>query len=78
MNRLDNLFMVLYNDLRLYTAVKQEVDTLKNQQGNGLLYRKLGAEWEIYGDLALRLDYVEDAKEAYKCCLDQKFSVKVW
>ncbi|KAJ3417087.1 hypothetical protein HDV05_006946 [Chytridiales sp. JEL 0842] len=85
---LDNLFMVLYNDLRLYTALKQEISqyragntgatgTAANGTGpNQLLYRKTGAEWEIYGDLALRLDHPDDAKSAYKLCLDQKFSVK--
>jgi hypothetical protein len=81
--------MVLYNDLRLYTAIKQvlapllsdsiqEITQYKNMNtgGNPLLYRKTGSEWEIYGDLALRLDHIEDAKEAYKCCLVQKFSGK--
>ncbi|KAJ3049906.1 hypothetical protein HK097_009098, partial [Rhizophlyctis rosea] len=78
---LDNLFMVLYNDLRLYTALKQEISQYKNQAGanaNVLLYRKTGAEWEIYGDLAERLQHKEDAKEAYRLSLDQRFSVKAW
>ncbi|KAJ3281637.1 hypothetical protein HK104_011356 [Borealophlyctis nickersoniae] len=78
---LDNLFMVLYNDLRLYTALKQEITQYRNQsttQSNVLLYRKTGAEWEIYGDLARRLEHEEDAKVAYRLCLDQKFSVKSW
>ncbi|KAJ3077731.1 hypothetical protein HK102_005007, partial [Quaeritorhiza haematococci] len=78
---LDNLFMVLYNDLRLYTALKQEITQFKNAAGanpNVLLYRKTGAEWEIYADLALRLEHREDAKEAYRLCLEQKFSVKSW
>ncbi|TPX37621.1 hypothetical protein SmJEL517_g00625 [Synchytrium microbalum] len=79
---LDNLFMVLYNDLRLYTALKQEISQYKTSMAatssNVLLYRKTGAEWEIYGDLAERLEHREDAKEAYKLCLEQKFSVKAW
>ncbi|KAI9014612.1 Chs5p-Arf1p-binding proteins-domain-containing protein [Gaertneriomyces semiglobifer] len=78
---LDNLFMVLYQDIRLYTLLKQEISQYKNQAGanaNVLLYRKTGAEWEIYGDLAQRLDYKEDAKEAYRLCLSQKFSMKSW
>lgn len=45
---------------------------------SGLLYRKTGAEWEIYGDLAMRLDHLDDAKESYKLCLEQKFSAKSW
>jgi len=53
--------MVLYNDLRLYTALKQEISQYKQTTpsagANGLLYRKTGAEWEIYGDLAARLEH---------------------
>lgn len=56
--------MVLYNDLRLYTAIKLEVVQLKTAptaQSSTLpvtlLYRKTGAEWEVYGDLCLRLDH---------------------
>ena len=79
---LDNLFMVLYNDLRLYTALKQEIGQYRAQSGNAnsnvLLYRKTGAEWEIYGALAERLNHPEDAKEAYKLCLSQKFSTKAY
>ncbi|KAJ3108962.1 hypothetical protein HDU97_009695 [Phlyctochytrium planicorne] len=79
---LDNLFMVLYNDLRLYTALKQEIAQYRSSFGgapsssNALLYRKTGAEWEIYGDLSVRLEHPEDGKNAYKLCLDQKFSAK--
>ncbi|KAI8805086.1 Chs5p-Arf1p-binding proteins-domain-containing protein [Cladochytrium replicatum] len=77
---LDNLFMVLYNDLRLYTALKQEIAQYRSagQGTNALLYRKTGSEWEIYGDLALRLEHKEDAKDAYKLCLEQKYSTKSW
>ncbi|KAJ8323647.1 bud site selection protein [Batrachochytrium dendrobatidis] len=77
---LDNLFMVLYNDLRLYTALKQEMSQFKNQtnNSNAMIYRKTGAEWEIYGDLAERLFHRDDAKEAYRLCLDQKLSTKAW
>ncbi|KAJ3219428.1 hypothetical protein HDU67_001259 [Dinochytrium kinnereticum] len=79
---LDNLFMVLYNDLRLYTALKQEIAQYRSSFGgppnssNALLYRKTGAEWEIYGDLSVRLEHSEDGKNAYRLCLDQKFSAK--
>ncbi|KAJ3227800.1 hypothetical protein HK099_000054 [Clydaea vesicula] len=41
-----------------------------------LLYKKTGAEWEIYGDLAMRLKHDDDAKECFKLCLEQKFSAK--
>jgi Chs5-Arf1p-binding protein BUD7/BCH1 len=41
-------------------------------------YRKTGTEWEILGDLALRLHHKEEAKDAYQRCLDAKFSAKAW
>ena len=71
--------MVLYNDLRLYTALKQEIGQYRAQSSansNVLLYRKTGAEWEIYGILSERLEHPDDAKEAYKLCLSQKFSAR--
>ena len=42
-------------------------------------YRKTGLEWEILGDLGLRLHHKEEAKEAYQRCLDSpRYSVKPW
>ena len=36
-------------------------------------------EWEILGDLGLRLNHKEEAKEAYQRCLDSmRFSLKPW
>ncbi|KAI8066570.1 Chs5p-Arf1p-binding proteins-domain-containing protein [Gongronella butleri] len=72
---LDNLFMVLYEDLRIYTFWRTEVAHYRAQQ---LPYRKTGTEWELLGDLALRLWHEEESKEAYEQCLDQKFSAKAW
>ncbi|KAF8588198.1 chaps-domain-containing protein [Ramaria rubella] len=72
---LDNLFMVLYEDLRIWTIFRAEVAHFKTQH---VAYRKTGAEWEILGDLGLRLHHKEEAKEAYQRCLDSKFSVKAW
>ncbi|KAF9584628.1 hypothetical protein BGW38_005788 [Lunasporangiospora selenospora] len=70
---LDNLFMVLYEDLRQYTIWRAEV---QHYSTVGAAYRKSGTDWEIYGDLALRLHHREEAKEAYQRCADQKFSAK--
>ncbi|KAJ3157715.1 hypothetical protein HDU89_000092 [Geranomyces variabilis] len=78
---LDNQFMILYQDIRLYSLLKQEIAAYKNQPGAGanvLTYRKTGAEWEVYGELAERLEHPDDAKEAYRLCLSQKFSIKSW
>ncbi|KAK9765435.1 bud site selection protein [Basidiobolus ranarum] len=72
---LDNLFMVLYEDLRAYTAWRAEASHVKSQH---LSYSKTGAEWEALGDLGLRLHHKEEAKEAYQRCLHNKFSAKAW
>ncbi|ORX96147.1 chaps-domain-containing protein [Basidiobolus meristosporus CBS 931.73] len=72
---LDNLFMVLYEDLRAYTSWRAEAFHVKSQQ---LIYSKTGSEWEALGDLALRLHHKKEAKEAYERCLHNKFSAKAW
>ncbi|KAG0015841.1 hypothetical protein BGZ80_009589 [Entomortierella chlamydospora] len=70
---LDNLFMVLYEDLRQYTIWRAEIQHFRSVQAP---YRKSGTDWEIYGDLATRLHHREEAKDAYQRCVDQKFSAK--
>ncbi|CAO3594242.1 unnamed protein product [Absidia cylindrospora] len=72
---LDNLFMVLYEDLRIYTFWRTEAAHYRAQQTP---YRKTGTEWELLGDLALRLWHEDEAKEAFEQCLDYKFSAKAW
>ncbi|GAA5806493.1 hypothetical protein HPULCUR_012027 [Helicostylum pulchrum] len=72
---LDNLFMVLYEDLRIYTFWRTESAHYRAQQ---MPYRKTGTEWELLGDLALRLWHDNEAREAYEQCLDHKFSAKAW
>ncbi|THH00715.1 hypothetical protein EW026_g1868 [Hermanssonia centrifuga] len=91
---LDNLFMVLYEvyiiilyhqigllktlsqDLRVWTIFRAEVAHFKTQH---VAYRKTGMEWEILGDLGLRLQHKEEAKEAYQRCLDSpRYSAKPW
>ncbi|ORX38429.1 Chs5p-Arf1p-binding proteins-domain-containing protein [Kockovaella imperatae] len=70
---LDNLFLVLYEDLRVYTIWRAEISHFKTQHRS---YRKTGTEWEILGELALRLHHKEEAKEAFQRCLETKFSAK--
>ncbi|KAI8137481.1 Chs5p-Arf1p-binding proteins-domain-containing protein [Fennellomyces sp. T-0311] len=72
---LDNLFMVLYEDLRVYTFWRTEAAHYRSQQ---MPYRKTGTEWELLGDLALRLWHENEARESYEMCLDHKFSAKAW
>ncbi|ORY10416.1 Chs5p-Arf1p-binding proteins-domain-containing protein [Clohesyomyces aquaticus] len=70
---LDNLFMVLYEDLRVYTIWRTEMAQYRQQQ---LLYKKSPEEWEILGELAERLHHIDEAVEAYENCLQMKFSPK--
>jgi tetratricopeptide (TPR) repeat protein len=72
---LDNLFMVLYEDLRVYTIWRAEVNHYKAQS---LPYHKTSTEWEILGELALRLHHREEAKDAFQRCIDGKFSAKAY
>ncbi|KAI9716053.1 MAG: hypothetical protein M1828_000464, partial [Chrysothrix sp. TS-e1954] len=68
---LDNLFMVLYEDLRVYTIWRSEMSQAKQQRQQ---YNKSAEEWEILADLATRLQYHREAVEAWQRCLSVKFS----
>jgi len=68
---LDNLFLVLYEDLRVYTIWRTEAAQYKQQQ---IAYRKSSEEWEILGELAERLHHPEEAMEAWEACLGSRFS----
>lgn len=70
---LDNLFMVLYEDLRVYTIWRTEASQHRQQQ---LTYRKEPDVWEIFGELAERLHHPEEAVEAWQSCLSLRFSPK--
>ncbi|KAG2176386.1 hypothetical protein INT43_005620 [Umbelopsis isabellina] len=72
---LDNLFIVLYEDLRQYTVWRTEVQHYRAQQ---VEYHKNPTEWEILGDLATRLCHEPEAKEAYQNCLKERFSPRAW
>ena len=70
---LDNLFMVLYEDLRIYTIWRTEMGQYRQQQ---MQYKKSAAEWDILGDLAERLHHTNEALEAFQQCLNIRFSPK--
>ena len=70
---LDNLFMVLYEDLRIFTIWRTEVSQAKAQL---VAYKKPAEEWEIFASLAERLHYESEALEAWQQCLSIKFSPK--
>ena len=60
----------------MWTIFRAEVAHFKTQH---VAYRKTGHEWEILGDLGLRLHHKEEAKEAYQRCLDTpRYSQKPW
>lgn len=70
---LDSLFMVLYEDLRVYTIWRTQMAQYRAQS---IQYKKSAEEWEILGALAERLQHNDEAVEAYSACLDQRFSPK--
>ena len=69
---LDNLFMVLYEDLRVYTIWRSEMNTARQQQQQPK--PRSAEEWEILAELAQRLQYQQEAIEAWQHCLSVKFS----
>ncbi len=70
---LDSLFMVLYEDLRVYTIWRTQMAQYRAQS---MQYKKSAEEWEILGSLAERLQHTDEAVEAYRACLSQRFSPK--
>ncbi|KAH7357747.1 bud site selection protein [Plectosphaerella cucumerina] len=70
---LDSLFMVLYEDLRVYTIWRTQMAQFRAQS---MQYRKSAEEWEILGSLAERLQHTDEATEAYTACLAARFSPK--
>ncbi|KAH8895846.1 chaps-domain-containing protein [Thozetella sp. PMI_491] len=70
---LDSLFMVLYEDLRVYTIWRTQMAQYRAQS---MQYKKSAEEWEILGSLAERLQHTDEAVEAYRACLSLRFSPK--
>lgn len=59
--------MVLYEDLRVYTFWRTEAAHYRSQQ---MPYRKTGTEWELLGDLAMRLWHEVRLKRAITEAVD--------
>ncbi|KAF8429495.1 Chs5p-Arf1p-binding proteins-domain-containing protein [Tirmania nivea] len=70
---LDNLFMLLYEDLRVYTIWRADLAQFKQKSK---LYRRSALELEILGELAQRLHHEEEAVEAFANCLQIRFSAR--
>ncbi|KAJ2880219.1 bud site selection protein [Coemansia aciculifera] len=74
---LDNLIMILFDDLRMYTSWRSRMHNLRIT-GQPVTYRYTQAEWEALGDLALRLRRPSEAREAYEYALAIRFSARAW
>ena len=59
----------------MYTVWRAEVQHFRTQNLN---YRKQAIEWEVYGDLAVRLCHPQEAEEAFLQCVSQQFSQRAW
>ncbi|KAM7195778.1 Bud site selection protein 7 [Naviculisporaceae sp. PSN 640] len=68
---LDSLFMVLYEDLRVYTIWRTQMAQYRTQS---MQYKRSAEEWEMLGSLAERLQHLDEAVEAYRACLSIRFS----
>ncbi|CAI5759827.1 unnamed protein product [Candida verbasci] len=70
---LDNLFMLLYEDLRAYTMWQAESLHFQAQQ---MEYKKSTLEWEILGSIAYRLKHFKEGSIAFANALSGRFSAK--
>ena len=70
---LDNLFMVLYEDLKAYTMWQAESIHFQAQQVD---YRKTTLEWEVLGQVAFRLKHFKEGSIAFHNALNGRFSSK--
>ncbi|KAK6465571.1 Chs5p-Arf1p-binding proteins-domain-containing protein [Scheffersomyces coipomensis] len=70
---LDNLFMLLYEDLRAYTMWQAESVHFQAQQ---MEYKKTTLEWEILGSIAYRLNHFKEGSVAFGNALSGRFSAK--
>jgi hypothetical protein len=75
---LDNLFMLLYQDLRLFAALQTENQHC-HQQGltlHQIALRKTPAEWEVYADLCRSLGHEQEAVNCWKYSLELRWRSK--
>lgn len=70
---LDNLFMLLYEDLRVYTMWQAEYMHFQAQQ---VEYKKTTLEWEILGLTAFRLKHFKEGSVAFTNALSGRFSAR--
>ena len=68
---LDNLFMLLYEDLKTYSLWQSEQLYFEAEKSE---YKKLTFEWELFGMCARRLGHYPEAAKAFQKGLSQRFS----
>lgn len=68
---LDNLFMLLYEDLKTYTMWQAETIHFAAQKTQ---YEKLPLEWEYLGLVAFRLHHYKEAAGAFQAALEERFA----
>lgn len=83
---LDNLFMLLYEDLKLFTQYKQSLpyestmsDNVNSSQSLSSMASpssKTAIEWETLGLVSQRLGHVKDAKRCFESALSQRWCVR--
>lgn len=66
---LDSLFMILFEDLRLYTLFQGELAKAR-QDPTGRGSQRPARDWLLLGHLCSRLQRPEEAKEAYRRCVE--------
>ena len=71
---LDELFLVLYEDIKIFTVWKAETSCFRDRN---LEYTHSAKEWEILGTIASNLCQREDAIYAFQSSLEQEFNVQV-
>lgn len=71
---LDELFLVLYEDIKIYTVWKAEATCFRERN---LEYTRNVKEWEILGTIAGNLRQPEEAIYAFQSSLEQQFSIQI-
>lgn len=71
--RIDRLFMILFEDVRYYSAWSREE---YHRQSQKLPIEKSAYDWHYFGTLAERLQYPDDATRAYRRSLSMFFNHK--
>lgn len=70
---LDSMFMVVYEDLRIFSLY--QIETKQPYLVKSFTFFQSAKEWELYGDLALRLGYKNEALDSFIRSFNKEYSV---